>query len=160
VRHALHAAKLEATTREDLRSIDSWDWQGLDQCVDRLIRYLLFADEAPLGEKEWKGAGDYRRVFLADRRVDKKGRSLKDLRMKEHLFKFRCSYMIYSKAFAGLPVGLKEEIFHRLKSILVGEWTSDGEYAYLGREERQAIAEILTETLPELAAAWKKDRQS
>jgi len=42
----------------------------------------------------------------------------------------------------------------RLKDILSGRDTK-GEFSHLTAEDRQAILEILTDTHPGLAAAWK-----
>lgn len=46
VRHGLYQEGIKAVSRHDLRLMHEFDWEGLDQCVDRLIRYMLFADEA------------------------------------------------------------------------------------------------------------------
>ena len=135
-------------------AIESGEREDLEACVDRLMRYLLFADEAPMGEESWKDGGDYRKVFLADRRQTVDGRSLKDLKLRERIFKYRCSYMIYSKAFAALPLSLREEVYHRLYKVLTND--ADG-FEHLGQEEREGILSILTETLPEAAAYWSRE---
>ena len=154
VRQEFYDAKIEGKTREDLQKLpDDYDNEGLQRCLTRLMRYLLFADEASLGDEAWKDSGDYRKDFLANRKQDAQGRSLKDLRLQNHIFQHRCSYMIYSKAFAALPVPLKEEVYHRLHAIL----TSDVEgFEYLPANEKSAIYEILTATLPEAADYWRK----
>ena len=154
VRQGLFDAKVDDTSRTSLDAIESEDRDDLNRCVDRLMRYLLFADEASMGPEAWKDGGDYRKVFVEDRRKTADGRSLKDLRMCEHLFEYRCSYMIYSKAFAALPLSLREEIYHRLHQILTRE--GDG-FDHLGKDEREGILGILTETLPEAAAYWSRN---
>jgi hypothetical protein len=154
VRQGLHDAKVKDTSRASLEAIESGEREDLEACVDRLMRYLLFADEAPMGEESWKDGGDYRKVFLADRRQTVDGRSLKDLKLRERIFKYRCSYMIYSKAFAALPLSLREEVYHRLYKVLTND--ADG-FEHLGQEEREGILSILTETLPEAAAYWSRE---
>jgi hypothetical protein len=154
VRQGLHDAKVQDTSRASLEAIESGEREDLEACVDRLMRYLLFADEAPMGEESWKDGGDYRKVFLADRRQTVDGRSLKDLKLRERIFKYRCSYMIYSKAFAALPLSLREEVYHRLYKVLTND--ADG-FEHLGQEEREGILSILTETLPEAAAYWSRE---
>lgn len=151
VRQGLHDAVVPDESRESLAAITGEDGEDLDKSIDRLMRYLLFADEAAMGSEAWKDGGDYRKVFLADRKKAADGRSLKDLRLKERLFEYRCSYMIYSKAFAAFPVALREEVYHRLYKIL-----TDGEegYEHLEEGERAGILTILKETLPEAAAYW------
>ncbi|MGY8690416.1 MAG: hypothetical protein ACKVHP_22105, partial [Verrucomicrobiales bacterium] len=154
VRQEFYDAKIEGKTREDLQKLPADDDHAdLQKCVNRLMRYLLFADEASLGDEAWKDLGDYRKDFLSNRKQDAQSRSLKDLRLQNHIFQYRCSYMIYSKAFAALPVPLKEEVYHRLHAILTGDVEGFG---YLPAGEKKAIYEILTATLPEAAAYWGK----
>jgi hypothetical protein len=77
--------------------------QELDGQADILTRYLLFADEAPLPPGGIKPDSACQADFLANRRRDAEGASLKDLDLETRMFKYRCSYMIYSPAFQGLP---------------------------------------------------------
>jgi hypothetical protein len=154
VRQGFFDAKVEDESRASLEAIESEDREDLERCLDRLMRYLLFADEAPMGEETWKDGGDYRKVFLTNRKQTSDGRSLKDLRMRERIFEYRCSYMIYSNAFAALPLSLREEVYHRLHHILTN---GADDFGHLGQEEREGILSILTETLPEAAAFWSRE---
>ena len=54
------------------------------------------------------------------------------------LFRHRCSYMIYSPVFNGLPPEMKSRVFTSLKKALAPE-TTEGDYAYLSLEEKAAI---------------------
>ncbi len=155
VRQGLHDAGIEGRSRDDLRKIDDYSRSELESCLDKFMRYLVFADEASLGPETWKGAGAYRENFLANRKTDSKGRSLKDLRMTERIFDYRCSYMIYSKSFQALPGPLKEEIYHRLYRGLVVDGAAAKGFEHLDGDEKIAMAEILRATLPELAAYWE-----
>ena len=154
VRQGLFDAKVKDESRASLEAIESEDREDLERCLDRLMRYLLFADEAPMGEVAWKDGGDYRKVFLANRKQTADGRSLKDLRLRERIFEYRCSYMIYSNAFAALPLSLREEVYHRLHHLLT---TGADDVDHLGQGEREGILSILTETLPEAAAYWSRE---
>lgn len=118
----------------------------LDQQADGIVRYLLFADEATLPPGGVEGDARFKEDFLQNRRIASNGWSLKDLDLRTRLFAFRCSYMIYSAVFEGLPIPMKERIYRDLAEALstVGE-----EFAYLPDSEKRAIRTILTETVPD-----------
>jgi hypothetical protein len=78
---------------------------------------------------------------------------LKDFDLKSRLFKFRCSYMIYSPLFTGLPPELKQRIHARLAEALNIQ-RPDREYMYLPAPEKQAIHAILKATLKDLPQGW------
>lgn len=124
----------------------------LDEQAAIITRYLLFADEATLPSGGVQGEDAFKVDFLKTRRaVD--GESLKDFDLRTRLFKHRCSYMIYSAAFRGLPSAVKGRVFARLASAL-SEATPDAEFAYLLADEKRAIRRILRGTLPDLPATW------
>lgn len=115
---------------------------------------MLFAKELQLPEEGIEGGSEFQKAFRANRKKDKEGHSLKDLRLYERLFKYRCSYLIYSEAFTNLPNEFKEVFFKKLHGILTDSATYP-DYAYLGSAERKRIYEILTETLSGLPEYWK-----
>jgi hypothetical protein len=86
--------------------------------------------------------------FAAAAKRDSAGRSLRDLEGKTRLLKNRCSYMIYSPAFTGLPDPLRQRTLRDLAAALDGSPAG----AHLPAEERSAIRQILTDTLPEFSA--------
>ena len=114
---------------------------------------MLFANEIELEEKGIDGSIDFQTAFQANRNKDSEGRSLKDLRLYERLFKYRCSYLIYSQAFTDLPPVLKTIVLEKLLGILT-DAPSYPDYAFLGSSERKRILQILRETLPDLPASW------
>ena len=73
------------------------------------------------------------------------GRSLRDLDLQGRLFKYRCSYMIYSKSFSAFPEILKNSVLNRIKEIMTSESPQLG-YEYLEVEEKRAIFDILSGT--------------
>jgi hypothetical protein len=118
----------------------------LNQQIDAFVRYALFADEAKLPSGGFVGDADFRRDFAAAGRKDSQGRSLRDFDLKTRLFRYRCSYMIDSAHFRGIPAPLRERIFARMRQAL-DPATPDPEYAYLPPGEKAAIIEILRATM-------------
>ena len=51
---------------------------------------------------------------------DSQGRSLRDLDLQRRLFRYPCSYMIYTEAFDALPPNAREAVYARLISVLSG----------------------------------------
>lgn len=118
-----------------------------DEQAEKITRYLLFADEAPLPRGGVAGDPKFKKAFLRNRRPNKDGFSLKDFSLENHLFKNRCSYMIYTPVFGGLPRELKERVYYGISKALRG---TNADYSYLPEEEKKAIHSILQETLPDL----------
>ena len=81
------------------------------------------------------------------------GASLREFDLRTRLFKNRCSYMIYSPEFQGLPVKMKQQIYIRLREALSVEKPAK-EYAYLPVVEKMAIRTILKGTLTDLPPGW------
>jgi len=117
-----------------------------------VVSYLLFQDEAPLGDEVLQTDPGFREVFLRQAKRTPDGHSLRDLELDGHLFVNRCSYMLHSHAFLELPVPLKEAVYGSLHEILAGQQPAAG-YEYLGAEERKRILKILRETV----ADWPRD---
>jgi len=121
---------------------------------EQLVRYLLFTNEAPL-EAPVAGTSGFAEEFAARGPREAKGRSLRDFDLRTRIFRYRCSYLIYSEDFEALPAPAKEYIYHRLFEVLSGRDRSP-EYAALPDEERRAILEILLATKPGLPEEWKQ----
>ena len=118
--------------------------EALAELSQPLVHYLLFADEAPLSPG-MVGESPLAADFAAPAKRDSAGRSLRDLDGKTRLLRYRCSYMIYSPAFTGLA----EPLRLRVLSDLAAELTGSAEGSHLPAEERAALHQILTETLPD-----------
>ena len=121
--------------------------------AEELVRYLLFANEAPLPEPV-KGDSGYTEEFAARGIRDSKGRSLRDFDLHTRIFKYPCSYLIYSDAFDSLPKPAKEYVYGRLLDVLSGRDQSP-EFASLTANDRKNVLEILLATKQGLPAAWK-----
>ncbi len=126
--------------------------QELDQQANIIVRYLLFADESSLPAGGIEGDPIYKREFQLNRRAVS-GVALKDLDLKTRLFKHRCSYMIYSAAFKGLPKAMKERVYKKLGEAL-SLTRAEADYKHLGHDEKQTIRQILKGTLEDLPEKW------
>ena len=125
--------------------------------AEQLLRYLLFANETELPGLDGKQAvasSTYAREFAARGPRDSKGRSLRDFDLSTRIFRYPCSYLIYSEAFDALPEVAKTYVYHRLLQILSGQ-DEDPDFESLSAQDRQAILEILFETKPGLPQEWQ-----
>lgn len=125
----------------------------------RLVRYLLFLDEAPLTAPV-KGTSGYQEWFARQGKRDSQGRSLKDFELKTRLFQYRLSYLIYTDGFQKMPAGARLRILMDIyeflnadNSMLKADW--DVEPQNFPITERQAILQIVAETLDKLPEFWK-----
>lgn len=120
---------------------------------ERLVRYLLFLDEPPLGAEIAGGSG-FAEVFQRRGPRDSQGRSLRALELKSRLFRYRLSYLIYSPLFDGLPEAVRGRVYRRVWEALTGAADLEGSDV-LPVEERTAIREIVRETKSNLPEYWK-----
>ena len=114
----------------------------LAAAVNELGDYLLFVDEAPLDNV--RGSTRFAERFSAQGPRDARGRSLRDLDLKQRLMRYPCSYVVYSAAFDGMPEEGREMVLRRMKGILSGDDRA-ARYSHLA-STRQTILEILRET--------------
>ncbi len=119
----------------------------MERLAEVLIRYLLFSEEAALPTDGIKGDAVFREDFLANRRPARSGESLRDLDLKNHLFRNRCSYLIYTPVFQSLPEGFRRRIYQRMEHAFTTN-PSDPDFVHLPMEERARLREILRETVP------------
>lgn len=112
---------------------------------------LLFKEEARLPQG-LEGSAAFQSAFQTGVPRDRDGRSLKDFNLQGHIFRNRCSYLIYSESFLNLPEALKRRVYGRLVHAL-HPTNPDPQYAYLGGEERARISRILQQTHPEFRHA-------
>ena len=118
-----------------------------------LVKYLLFSGEARL-QSPIKGTAGFTEQFAKQGPRDRHGRSLRDFDLQTRLFKYPCSYLIYSPAFDALPTDVRDYVLQRLRDVLDGKDTSP-EFAHLSPADRTAIREILIATKPNLPACWR-----
>jgi hypothetical protein len=153
-RLALHQ---EAALNRDLGQPEGQRWDSTTRRIksvgEPLVQYLLFSGETELTARI-TGTSDFAAEFAHRGPRDDKGRSLRDFDLGHRLFKYPCSYLIYSAAFDALPAPVKDYVLRRLWDILNGH-DSSKEFAHLSAADRQAIREILVATKKDLPDYWR-----
>jgi hypothetical protein len=144
-----------AIARANYDAVSAQAGAGLDAAAaaaiaEPLAESLLLAGEAPLTGRIESTSG-FAASFQARGPRDSLGRSLRELNLRERLFEYPLSYLIYSAAFDALPAPVKSQVYMRLREILGGE-DRGGVYVHLSAAERRAIGEILMQTKPDFAA--------
>lgn len=144
------ATPAQTTLPDDVR-------QRFERPAEQLLRYLLFVNETPLsidGTSRIDRDSAFAREFQARGIRDPQGRSLRDFDLKTRIFRYPCSYLIYSDSFDAIPEPTKGYIYHRLLQILSGRDQSP-DFAGLSGADREAILEILLATKPGLPEEWR-----
>jgi hypothetical protein len=142
VLHNEQALNQELGRDQDYRSPATL--KRIENIAEPLVRAMLFVDEATLSDPI-AGTSGFSEEFVAQGPTDEQGRSLRQLDLIERLFRYPCSYLIYSQAFDALPGLTKKYIYGRLREVLGGQ-DRTGEFAHLSDADREAIREILEET--------------
>jgi hypothetical protein len=121
-----------------------------DDAAKKIVDLLLFDGEAELGANGIEGDAAFQEEFAARFPKSREGRSLADFHLNDRLFKHRCSFMIYSRAFTKAPARVKLAIIRRLRAALGAAPTPD-KTLILRASERKKILSTLAETVPEWA---------
>ena len=137
--------RLESTTRR------------IQSAGNDLVEALLLAGEARLTAPV-SGTSGYADEFSQAGLRDRRGRSLRDLDLQTRLFKYPCSYLIYSAAFEHLPREMRDYVWRRLWDVLSAEASSEP-FTNLSLTDRQAIVEILRDTKKDLPDYWANSRR-
>lgn len=147
-RQAVHYQ--EALNRE-LREPEGHIWESTKSRIksagEPLVEHLFFSGEAELTHRI-QGTSGFAKEFAERGPRDSQGRSLRDFDLETRMFKFRCNYLIYSASFRALPNEAKAYVLRRMREVLGGQDQSK-KFAHLAADERQAILEILRDTLPD-----------
>ncbi len=125
----------------------------LKAIVEGFVKYLLFTEEAPLASPV-KGVSAFAQEFENLGPKDSQGRSLRQFDLQTRLFKYPCSFLIYSESFDNLPPKMRALIYRRLWDILSGKDTSEV-FEKIPAEQKRAILEILIATKTGLPDYWK-----
>lgn len=120
---------------------------------DDLLKTLLFIGSAEITDRI-EGTTGFAKEFEARGPFDSRGRSLRQFDLATKLFKYPCSYLIYSESFDRMPIEVREYVLRRLWNVLKGTDT-DKAFAHLTAPDRTAILEILRETKRDLPAYWR-----
>ncbi len=146
-------AGMNQALKEPEDTISDSTRRRIDTASEELVQYMLFADEALLTD-EIRGTSGFAAEFVKQGPRDHQGRSLRDFDMKRRMFRYPCSYMIYSAAFDAMPPIAKDRVYRRLWEVLTGRDKS-AKYAKLSDADRAAVLQILLETKKSLPAYWK-----
>ena len=130
----------------------------IDNAAESLLKYTMFADEALL-DAPVKGAPSFAKEFQARGPRDHAGRSLRELDLTRRMFRYPCSFLIYSEAFDALPRVVRERFYRRLYEVLTGA-DQTPLYARLSAADRKAVLEILLDTKRDLPESWRESRGS
>jgi hypothetical protein len=145
-RQALH---YEAELNRELGEPADKRWESTNSRIrsacEELVEYLFFCDEATLTDPI-VGTSRFAAEFAAQGPRDRRGRSLRDFDLETRMFKYPCSYLVYSSSFAELPTDARDYVLRRMHEVLAGR-DPDGKFKHLQADDRRAIREILEQTL-------------
>ncbi len=111
-----------------------------------VLEALFMKNEAPLMD-QIQGLSGYTEYFQNLGPFDNSMRSLRDLDLKQRVFKYPLSYLIYSDAFAALPEALHSYLTDSMYQVLSAD-EDHVNYAHLDAATRAAILEIVEATAP------------
>lgn len=118
------------------------------------VDFLLFIDEAPF-VGAMQGSSGFAEWFAKQGPRDAQGRSLREFDLRRRLFKYPCSYMIYTPAFDALPAAAKDAVYTRMWEVLSGREKRQPYASRLSAADRQAIIQILRATRKDLPAYFQ-----
>jgi hypothetical protein len=127
---------------------------AIDDAAAEVVDYMLFVGEPPIRDAI-RGSSGFRERFEQQGPFDRKGRSFRQLDLRNRLMRYPLSYMIYSPLFEGMPAVAKDAIYRRVWQVLSGEARSP-KYQHLSLGDRQAIAEILKDTKKDLPSYFSR----
>jgi hypothetical protein len=147
--HQMHAINLLTKLNWESRIASAGKSEGsvLPALVNELADYFLFVGEMPPSVPLTARRG-FAANLAAKFPKDQKGRSLAQLDLEKRLFRYPCSYLVYSAAFDGLGHEVKAAIYDRMQTILSGRDTNR-KYDGLTASDRLAVLEILRDTKPD-----------
>ncbi len=126
---------------------------GLATDLADLVDYLTFDNEVPLPAPV-EGVSSFASTFAARGPRDATGRSLRDFSLRNRLFRYPVSYLIYSPAFAALPGGVRIEIYRRIHARLTRPDAPARGRGSAAADRRAAVA-IIRDTVAGLPPFWR-----
>lgn len=153
-RFALNRQAISSKTRGlAIDSLSDVEARPVNEAVEALLRIMLFTDEAVLNSPV-EGTSEFARQFPGAGPRDDAGRSLRDLDLKHRMFRYPCSFLIYSESFDALPKPALNRFYLRLWEVLTGKDRSPV-FARLSQKDRAAILSILQQTKRNLPGYWR-----
>jgi hypothetical protein len=124
---------------------------------DRLVRYLVFADEPELNISSADAIAlrktAYARWFQTRGTIDGSPGSLREFDLTRRLFRNRLSYLMNTPLFDGLPEATRNKLLTRIWHGLTKEQPEEA-FRHLGAEERKRIVAIVRAQKRNLPAVW------
>ena len=112
--------------------------QFIQKNTNELIEYILFKNEPKIENYKIDRNNPFVRNFENKKEGNLASNKFRKLNLKSRLLENRCSYMIFSKSFQGLPKEIKSNVIKKLK-ILLNPNNFTEEYSYIGIEEKKEI---------------------
>ena len=113
----------------------------------RIVEYALFLDEVPLPKPISFENSSFAKDFQGN------GDPLRQFNLKDRLMQRRCSYMMKSLSFEGLPDELKDIVFSQIKAAMTMPQSKlTAKFSYFGETERKEINEALETVFPRYAS--------
>lgn len=104
----------------------------------RITDYALFRTEVPLPQAISFEDSMFAKDFQG------RGKPLRQFNLHDRLMQRRCSYMIGSQSFEGLPNELKDAVLSKIKTVMTTPQSKlSKEFSYFGETERKEINEAL-----------------
>ena len=153
--HQMHLLNLLTRAGWEARVGAPLGGRSLQQTVNELVDYLLFVDEAELPGPV-AGSSTFMTTFGQRGPRDRQGRSLRDFNLRDRVFEYPCSFLIYSAPFDQLPAEVREAVYARMYAVLTGR-DQHPRYAKLPDSRRKDIIDILADTKPDLPAYFRVD---
>jgi hypothetical protein len=156
------ALNYQQALNRELHESEDHVWEStktrIRSACEPLVEYLLFSGEAKLTHRI-QGTSAFADEFAQLGPRDRQGRSLRDFDLETRLFKYRCSYLVYSPSFRALPHQALDFVMRRMCEVLNGQENST-KFEHLTADERRAILEILGDTLSGLTCSWTAETGS
>ena len=111
--------------------------------AEKVVRAILMCD-TPTWDQPVSGTSSFRTEFEARGPADHQGRSLRQLDTRQRLFRYPCSFLVYSEPFAKLHPEVHALVLQRINEILTSG--DDATYAHLSADDRRNVKAILTAT--------------
>ncbi|WP_143544161.1 hypothetical protein [Rhodopirellula sp. MGV] len=141
---ANYAVRRAAFQKEQGEINDADFQQIVDREADAVTEYAFFSGEAKL-TSPIIGSSEFTRDFAKRGPFDSQGRSLREFDLTTRMFRYPCSYLVYSDQFKGMEDVLRERVLAMMNDVLTGS-DQRPKFEHLSAEDRTAIRTILQET--------------
>ena len=136
----------------DSDTLSAEDLAYLDQIAEEAVDGLLMVGRLELHDR-MIGSSRFAGEFSSRGPFDSSQRSLRELDLQRSLFRFPCSYLIYSDSFDAIPDPVRTLVYQRLLNVLLSRDRRD-KYAHLSPSDRTTVLRILRETKEGIPTEW------